>query len=334
MAAALKPVYLIAGSDRPKIDTALDRLRGHFEKDGIETLSAPDGAGGADAVAACNALGLFGGGTRLVIVEGVDGRRNADGRLTGGWKVADVKALAEHLAQPPPDTVLALVAEEGRKDSPLAKAVLEAKGDLLLYEIRRRSWPQWAQGKFAERKLRVDLDACRVLVELVGESAHALESEVHKIATWAGGEPVGEREIEALAATTADAPVFSVTDAWGRRDLGAALAACEAVFERSGNPDAQDAIRIQAALASQVERVRAVQRLAGEGLPPREIASVLKLRYPVMAETAAAQGRNYDETELRAALVRLAELDRALKGGSRLSGKLEVQRALADVTRG
>ena len=52
-----------------------------------------------------------------------------------------------------------------------------------------------------------------------------------------------------------------------------------------------------------------------------------------MAETAAAQGRNYDETELRAALVRLAELDRALKGGSRLSGKLEVQRALVDVTR-
>jgi DNA polymerase III delta subunit len=105
------------------------------------------------------------------------------------------------------------------------------------------------------------------------------------------------------------------------------------VFERSGNPDAQDAIRIQAAMAAQVERVRAVQRLAADGLPVREIAVALKLRYPVMAETAAAQGRNYDETELRAALVRLAELDRALKGGSRLPAKLEVQRALADVTR-
>ena len=28
-----KPVYLITGSDRPKVDTALARLRGHFEAD-------------------------------------------------------------------------------------------------------------------------------------------------------------------------------------------------------------------------------------------------------------------------------------------------------------
>ena len=32
--------------------------------------------------------------------------------------------------------------------------------------------------------------------------------------------------------------------------------------------------------------------------------------------------------------VRLAELDLALKGGSRLSGDLELERALVDVTRG
>ena len=333
MAPALKPVYLLAGTDRPKIRTALSRLRGHFEEGDVETLSVLDGATGADAAAACNALGLFGSGRRLVVVEGVDGRRNADGRLTGGWKVADVKALAEHLGQPPPDTVLALVGDEGRKDSPLAKAVVAAKGELLFYEIRRSAWPKWAQEKFAERGAQVAIDACRVLVEIVGESAHALESEIDKIVTWAGGEPITERQIEELAAITADAPVFSVTDAWGRRDVGGALAACEGVFDRSGNPDATDAIRIQAALAAQVERVRTVQRLAADGLPVRDIVTALKLRYPIMVETALAQGRNYDETELRAALVRLAELDRALKGGSRLSGKLEVQRALADVTR-
>ena len=29
---ALKPVYLLTGSDRPKIETALTRLRRHFER--------------------------------------------------------------------------------------------------------------------------------------------------------------------------------------------------------------------------------------------------------------------------------------------------------------
>jgi hypothetical protein len=46
------------------------------------------------------------------------------------------------------------------------------------------------------------------------------------------------------------------------------------------------------------------------------------------------QAEGFTEDELRDAAVRLAELDHALKGGSRLSGDLELERALVDVTRG
>ena len=31
----LKPVYLLTGSDRPKIETALARLRRHFEQEAV-----------------------------------------------------------------------------------------------------------------------------------------------------------------------------------------------------------------------------------------------------------------------------------------------------------
>ena len=37
-------------------------------------------------------------------------------------------------------------------------------------------------------------------------------------------------------------------------------------------------------------------------------------------------------TELDDALIRLAELDHALKGGSRLAGELELERALVEIT--
>ena len=56
----LRPVYLLTGSDRPKHLRALRRLRARFGPEAVEQLSAED-ASGADAVAACNALGLFGG---------------------------------------------------------------------------------------------------------------------------------------------------------------------------------------------------------------------------------------------------------------------------------
>ena len=79
----LLPVYLLAGSDRPKVARALRRLRSRFGDESIEHLAA-DTADGAEAVAACNALGLFAGdeGGRLVIVEGVE-----------RWKKADVEAV-------------------------------------------------------------------------------------------------------------------------------------------------------------------------------------------------------------------------------------------------
>ena len=72
----LKPAYLIAGSDRPKVDRAVARLRGRFDADAVELHDAAD-ATGDDAVAACNALGLFGSGARLVVFENVEALEGA-----------------------------------------------------------------------------------------------------------------------------------------------------------------------------------------------------------------------------------------------------------------
>jgi DNA polymerase III delta subunit len=46
------------------------------------------------------------------------------------------------------------------------------------------------------------------------------------------------------------------------------------------------------------------------------------------------QAGNFTDDELDDAVVRLARLDAALKGGSTLPGELEFTRALVDITRG
>ena len=45
------------------------------------------------------------------------------------------------------------------------------------------------------------------------------------------------------------------------------------------------------------------------------------------------QASNFTEDELRDAVVRLADLDLALKGGSRLAGELQFSRTLVALTR-
>ena len=85
-------------------------------------------------------------------------------------------------------------------------------------------------------------------------------------------------------------------------------------------------------LVGHVGRVRTCQLLAEEGLSSREAAARLK-RHPFYVEKLFAQARNYGPDELRDAIVRLAELDHAIKGGSRLAVDLELERALIDITR-
>jgi DNA polymerase-3 subunit delta len=316
--ADLKPVYLIAGTDRPKIDTALERLRARFAAEAVEAASAIDTSGEA-AAALCNAGSLF-GDARLVLVTEAD-----------RWKAADVKALQAYLAAPAPATTLALVAGEIKKDSPLAKACAKA-GDLLVYDVPKRNLAGWVAERFRQLGVPAEPEACAALVQLVGDDPQALASEIDKLATWAAGEPIGEREVEELAVAFAETPSFALTDAWGRRDPAAVLEASETILERESKPRRDTSARLAATLGSHVTRVRACRRLAAEGIRPRDAAGRLKM-HPFYAEKLFAQSERFSEQELGAALVRLARLDLALKGESRLTAELELQRALADVAR-
>jgi DNA polymerase-3 subunit delta len=319
MADELKPAYLLAGTDRPKIDRALDRLRRRFEPDAVELLSAAE-VSGEDIVATCNALGLFAGGGRLIVV--------GDAEV---WKAADAKALAGYLKAPAPATTLALVAGELKKDAPLAKAVA-ASGELLLWDVPKRGLQRWVGEQFQVHAAKIDPEAARVLVELVGEDLYELAAEIDKLATWARGERIGVDDVERLVAARAEATNFALTDAWGARDVAGVLLASESMLERSGDPHSRTIPRLLSVLGNHVARIQECQSLEASGVTAKDAAVRLK-RNPYYVGKLYAQARNFSPEELRDVTLRLADLDHALKGGSRLGPELELERALVEITR-
>jgi DNA polymerase III subunit delta len=314
MADDLLPAYLLTGTDRPKIARALHRLRQRFGEEAVEALD-PENGSGQDAVAAMNALGLFGEG-RLVIVHGV-----------GEWKKADHEALAGYLTNPVAGAVLALVAEEPPKDAALAQLVARRGGEVLAFDIPKPKDPSvWVRSEFVRLGADASDDAARRLVEIAGDDVALLEREVEKLVTWAGGEQIGALDVEALIVPQHDAPTWALADAWGSRDVGAVLAACEAELEKDVVP-----FLVAVRLAAQVGLVRAAQALAEGGLGARDIAKRLG-KHEFRVRKALGQADRYSRDELDAAVVRLAELDAALKGASRLSSELELERALIEIT--
>jgi DNA polymerase-3 subunit delta len=319
MADELKPAYLLAGTDRPKVDRALDRLRRRFPPDAVELLSGAL-VSGEDVVAACNALGLFAGEGRLIVVEAVD-----------EWKAADAKAVAAYLKAPAPATTRALLAGELKKDAPVAKAV-GASGDGLIWDVPKRGVQRWVAEQFQGQGVKAEPEACRLLVDLVGEDLYELASEVDKLSTWAGSErAVAVEDVDRLVAPRAGATSFALTDAWGGRDVAGVLRASEAMLERSGDPRSKTIPRLLGILGSHVSRIRECQALEASGVAAKDAAVRLK-RNPYYVGKLYAQARNYSPEELRDVTVRLAALDHALKGGSRLAPELELERALVEIT--
>ena len=311
----LRSVYLLTGGDRPKIRRALERLRSRFGPESVETLSA-ESVDGPGAVAALNSLGLFAGdGGRLVIVEEVE-----------RWRKADEEAVTSYLADPVPGAVLALVAAD-LKGSTLPGECAKA-GEVLTYDVPRpRDLPTWVRLQFERVGVQADGEAARALIEIVGEDATTLATEVEKLAAWSGGELVGRREVELLAAPAQEASAWAIMDAWGARDLPRALAACQSDLEHGADPFA-----IAMRLSSQVALVRQAQALGEEGLGVKDIAKRLR-KHEFRVRKALGHAENYTRDELDEAVIRLAALDAALKGASRLAGELELELAVVELVR-
>ena len=309
-----KPAYLIAGSDWPKVDGAASRLRSQFPEEAVEQLVAGE-ATGDEIVAACNALGLL-GGERLVLVRSAE-----------TLAAEDIAAVAAYLGDPTPDTCLALFAAATvDAKGPLASAVA-AVGDVRIFDAPdEKEAVRWVVKRLSEHGVTCAPGVARRLVELAGEEIGDLALEVEKLATYCGDTEPDTDTVELLVVGELDVRPWDVTDAWGRRDAGRVIELATAGMERS-----DDVGRTLGQIATHVRRVRRALVLLEGGAAQADVAKQLGMK-PFPAKKLCEQARRFDEAELSAAVVRLARLDEAVKGGSRLDARFELELALAEIT--
>ncbi len=234
---------------------------------------------------------------RLVIVRDVD-------RLDA----AGVDLLTAYARDPAPCTCLVLVAEKIAKNSRLYKAVA-ATG--VVYEYRapkRGEYPSEVVRLFRERGKRAGLDAARLLVELVGRDLRRLDSEVSKIAAYAGeSAEVSADDVRASAAASAEASVFELADAVGARDTAGAVRMVRGLLR-----EGEAALGVHAMLARHVRALIGACALAGRGVAPEAMAPNLGMA-PWQATNAARQARRFTPDELAGALRGLAAAEEEMK---------------------
>lgn len=314
-ALAHKPAYLIAGTDWPKIDAAAARLRSQFDDDSVEQITVGDEEQ-ADIVAACNALGLF-GGERLVLVRGAE-----------ALSEEQISGIVAYLADPAPGTCLALFGGKGiTQDGPLAEAV-DSVGDVRIFDAPDDEHAvQWVVKRFADFEITCPPGIAKRIVSRAGIEIGDLALEVEKLAAHGRDRAPTEEEVDALVPEQQDVKPWNMTDAWGRRDAAAVIGYATADIEK-----ADDVQRISAIFANHVRRVRQALLVLQAGGSDKDVQKQLGLKSPYQAKGLCRQARAFSEPELARAVVRLAELDEAIKGGSRLDPRLELELALVEIS--
>ena len=313
--AALKPAYLISGDDEPKIDAWRTRVRTRAEEEGgpgaLETFDAK--ASAPDEVAAAMGMLTFGTEARYYLVDNVE-----------AWKAGDLDPLEKALADPAPDTVLVMLAR-GKPQQRLLKAVEKADGEVREYTAPK-PWqmPKWAAERAQEAGLRLDQEAAKALVGVVGTRQQRLQREIEKLAILAHPRTqLNAEEVERLAAGEAPMQVYDLADAVVAGDMPATMRLAEALCAGEDRPS-----RLLYPIVRRLRDVHRATELLDAGVPEQKVASAMKMPSWQAKKTLAAAKKTNRDSLARAICV-FADLEMDLRGAGELDEDTAFSLALA-----
>lgn len=314
----MKPLYLIAGTDRAKIDATRSRLRARAEREGgdaaLEVFEPGEGRGMPDHEAllmAIPAMSLI-DSRRYLLADGVE-----------KWRDKQLEAVAAAVGALPPDLTLVLIAR-AKAPAKLLKAVKAAAGEIHEFEApKAREMPRVLVADAKQLGFRLEPTAARVLVDRMGPNPVRLRNELERLALWAGqGGEVSAADLEAMVTDTSEAAVWSLSDALVEGDAAAAVRIGEQLISQGENVSG-----LIYGLASRLRGACAAAAQLEEGVGPAQVESSLKM-HPYAAKQLVRRLGDADLSSLRVATEALAELELWCRGGADYGDELALTLAL------
>jgi DNA polymerase-3 subunit delta len=304
---ALKPAYLILGSDRPKVRRAVERLRRRVEEEAGSDLNVVIFDAEVDPVDAVLEAASMPGltfGTRLLLVR--NGQR---------WAAKARQALAAYVRDPMPDTCLAIEEEppktrKPKADDVLRKAIAEA-GEVLVYDLPKKyEMTGWVRERARAHGLSMNVAAARRLLERCGDDpqhGERLEREIEKLALYCGAGEASVEDIDAVTTADDEASIFELMDAVDDRDPGRALQLLERVYLAGEDPN-----KVLFMLNRHLQAIAEVTRLGRADAATVEKQLNVHPRW--RAEKLVKQASRYDDRRLGQARKALATAETGLRG--------------------
>jgi DNA polymerase-3 subunit delta len=328
----LRPVYLLVGDERHLESKVVQALKAAATHGGIPGLNEDQiQAQEADvesALSAARTLPMM-AKRRFVLVRGLEHWEGREGTDAKGKGQPPLDRLLEYCQAPSPSTTLVLVGGSLDKRRKLY-TVARKDGWLVSCEaLARADLPGFIERAARERNSTLDPGVADLIAELAGPELGPVIDALERCCLYAGvGNPVTEDVVAECVVRLRTKTVWELVGAVAKRDPGAALRALSEVY------DPQDrGLRLLGVLAWSTRQLLRFESALSDGLSPND-AAVRAGAPPFKARELAEQVKRIARADLERWLETLAELDYALKGGSKRPAKSVLEHGILKLCRG
>lgn len=296
LASPLSASWLVTGDEPLLTGEAADAIRARAREEGYtdrETFFVEGRFDWGSVLASSQALSLF--ATRRVLEIRLSSPRPG---VEGG------KVLAELAANPPPDTLVLVIAGRMDRDA-LSSAwgkAFEKHGILLqVWPVEVGELPRWLRARAAGHGMEMTEGAARLLAQRVEGNLLAAHQEVEKLALTQAGGTVDEDDVAASVANSARYDVFQLGEAALSGDAARALRILEGL-----RGEGMEAPIVLWLLAREIRALAAARR----GAPTRAFGPQAQRR----AHALEAAARRMARQRLGPLVTQAAYVDRCIKG--------------------
>ncbi|TMK86420.1 MAG: DNA polymerase III subunit delta [Actinobacteria bacterium] len=223
---------------------------------------------------------------------------------------AGLREIQAYVTSPSPDALLVMTLVSRAKSAPpLAKRVRESGGEVRQVAMRRQDLPKWIVDRAKSRGLRLSGPAATTLMAAVGEDTAALDQATEQLAVAFAGKTVTPDDVRAQFQGLGEQRVWDLCDQALTGRLGEALVTLRGLLEAREDP-----LLILGGIAARLRELVRVRGLPAR-MPSAEAAKAAGIRFDWQVRRYRDQAGRFSEEGLASLHARVAEADRALKGG-------------------
>lgn len=241
--------------------------------------------GARDILAACRSIGLFTSKVAVLVraAELLDKRAE------------DKEELARYVENPAPGATLVLKASEQLDGRSSFMKRMAKHGKVLTY-APLKAWQaeKWLAERARQLGQRIDMDAVKLVIELVGSSLMSLEQTLQQLSLFVGpGRPITRADAEGALAATRAHSIFELVDAIADKNARAAIRHVDAMLEQREYPPV-----ILASIVRHFRQLVDAKAVFESGGGAPEIQRALKV-HEFVAGKLAKQVDRFDHLTLR-----------------------------------